>query len=75
METCISRGIIERIISDHLQWKTLTVRWVPNLLTDAQRIERVRLCEENQAKFHQGTCRLCDVVAGDESWFYHKQIG
>ena len=71
----MSRGTIERIISDYLQLRKITARWVPNILTDAQRIERVRLCEKNLAKFYQGTWRLCDVVTGDESWFYHKQIG
>ena len=71
----MSRGTIERIISDYLQLRKITGRWVPNILTDAQRIERVRLCEENLTKFHEGTWRLCDVVTVDESWFYHKQIG
>ena len=44
-------------------------------MTDAQQIERVRLFEENLAKFHQETWQLCDVVTGDQSWFYHKEIG
>ena len=70
----MSRGTIERIICDYLQLRKITARWMPNIFTDAQRIERVRLCEENLAKFHQGTWRLCDVVTGDESCFYQKQI-
>ena len=75
VETGMSRRTIERIISDYLQLRKITVRWVPNILTDAQQIERVRLFEENLAKFHQGTWQLCDVVTGDQSWFYHKEIG
>ena len=55
METGISHGTIERTISDHLQLKKITARWVFNILTNAQWIERVRLCEENLAKFHQAT--------------------
>ena len=55
VETGMSRGTIERIISDYLQLRKITTRWVPNILTDAQRIERIQLCEENLAKFHQGT--------------------
>ena len=27
------------------------------------------------AKVHQETWQLCNVVTGDQSWFYHKQIG
>ena len=75
VETGMTRRTIQRIISDYLQLRKITARWVPNILTDAQWIERGRLCQENLAKFHQGTCRLCDVVTGDQSWFYHKQIG
>jgi histone-lysine N-methyltransferase SETMAR len=75
VETGMTRGTIERIISDHLKLKKITARWVPNLLTDKQRADRVQLCKENLAKFQQGTWRLCDVLTGDESWFYHKQIG
>ena len=33
----------------------MTAGWVPNVLTDVQRIERVRFCEKNLAKFHQET--------------------
>ena len=37
--------------------------------------DRVRMCKENLAKFKSGTWRLCDVLTGDESWFYWRQIG
>lgn len=33
------------------------------------------ICQENLSKFWQDVWRLSDVVTGDESWFYHKQIG
>ena len=33
------------------------------------------MCEENLAKFKEGKWRLSDVLTGDESWFYHRQIG
>ena len=33
------------------------------------------MCLENLAKFEEGTWRLCDVVTGDESWFYWRQVG
>ncbi|CAF3408292.1 unnamed protein product [Rotaria socialis] len=75
VETGLSHGTAQRIVSDHLKLKKITARWIPNQLTDSQRAERVRICQENLAKFNQGTWRLCDVVTGDESWFYHKQLG
>ena len=55
--------------------KKLVSRWVPHELTEQNRKDRVRMCLENLAKFEDGTWRLCDVVTGDESWFYWRQVG
>jgi len=74
-QTDLSYGTVHRIITDHLNLRKVTARYIPKDLTDFQRAERVRLCKENLAKFQQGTWRLCDIITGDESWFYHKQIG
>ncbi|CAF3310236.1 unnamed protein product [Rotaria sp. Silwood2] len=52
-----------------------TTRYIPKDLTDFQRTERVRICKQNLAKFQEGTWRLCDIITGYESWFYHTQIG
>ncbi|CAF1652017.1 unnamed protein product, partial [Rotaria sp. Silwood1] len=60
---------------NHLNLRKITARYIPKDLTDFQRAERVRICKENLSKFQQGTWRLCDIITGDESWFYHKQIG
>ena len=32
-------------------------------------------CKKNLNLFSQGKLRLCDIVTGDESWFWHKKIG
>jgi [histone H3]-lysine36 N-dimethyltransferase SETMAR len=74
-QTGLSHGTVQRIISDHLQLRKITARYVPKYLTNSQKAERVRICQENLSKFEQGVWRLSDVVTGDESWFYHKQIG
>ncbi|CAF4422873.1 unnamed protein product, partial [Didymodactylos carnosus] len=74
-ETSLSRGTVNRIIHDALQLKKVTSRWVPHELTEKNRQDRVRICRENLAKFKDGRWRLCDVVTGDESWFYLRQIG
>ncbi|CAF4124123.1 unnamed protein product [Rotaria sordida] len=59
---------------EELQEK-VTARYILKDLTDFQRAERVRICKENLSKFQQGSWRLCDIITGDESWFYRKQIG
>ena len=74
-ETSLSRGTLERIIQDHLKLKKITSRWVPHELSAKNRQDRVRICQENLAMFEENKWRLYDVVTGDESWFYHRQIG
>ena len=74
-ESSLSRGTIERIIHDHLKLKKITSRWVPHQLTEQNRQDRVRICQENLAKFEDDKWRLCDVVTGDEVWIYYKQNG
>ena len=48
---------------------------MPHELSDKNRRDRVEACRENLAKFSEGKWRLCDVITGDESWFYLRQIG
>jgi [histone H3]-lysine36 N-dimethyltransferase SETMAR len=74
-ETSLSRGTIFNIIHDTLHMKKITSRWVPHELSDKNRKDRVQICKQNLAKFKEGSWRLYDVVTGDESWFYHRQIG
>ncbi len=59
---------MQEIVYDSLGLKKLTSRWIPHDLTDKNRKDRVDACRENLA-------RLCDVITGDESWFYLGQIG
>lgn len=73
--TSLSRGTIERIIVNCLELRKIASRYVPHLLTQKIRQERVRICEFNLDKFKSGAWRLCDVVTGDESWFFWRQIG
>ncbi|CAF4025131.1 unnamed protein product, partial [Rotaria sordida] len=74
-QTDLGYGTIHRIITSHLNLRKVIARYLPKDLTDFQRAERVRIRKENLSKFQQGAWRLCDIITGDESWFYHKQIG
>lgn len=75
VETSLSRGSISRIIHDCLKLKKIASVWVPHQLTEKNRLDRVAMCRENLSKFKGGKWRLCDVITGDESWFYHRRIG
>ena len=74
-QTLLSRGTIERIIHDHLRMRKVTSRWVPHELTPFQKQLRVQICRENLAKFRNHSWRLCDILTGDETWIYQRQIG
>ena len=54
-QTDLSYGMIHRIITNHLNLRKITARYIPKDLTDFQRAERVRICKENLSKFQQGT--------------------
>lgn len=73
--TSLCRGTIQNIIHDCLQLRKVTSRWVPHLLSEKNRQDRVRVCEHNLEMFRSNRWRLCDVITGDESWFFWKQIG
>ena len=73
-DASVSHGTIERIIHGCLKIKKATSRWVSHQPTDEQKQRRVKLCLENLAKFQNGFWRLCDIITGDETWIYHKQI-
>ena len=74
-ETLLSRATIFNIVHDCLKLKKVTSRWVPHQLTEQNRQDRLRICQENLTKFKEGKWRLYDVVTGDESWFFHRKIG
>ncbi|CAF0989636.1 unnamed protein product [Rotaria sordida] len=72
----ISHGSVCTILKEHLGLTKITSRWVPHKLTEEQRQRqrRVDICIKNLQKLEGGTWRLCDIITGDESWFYHRNI-
>ena len=42
--------------------------------TDQNRKDRVEACKENLTLFRNGSWRICDIITGDESWFYLRQV-
>ena len=73
-QTGLSHGTVQRIITDHLNLRKITARYIPKDLTDFRRA-RVRICQQNLAKFQEGSWRLCDIITNGESWFNHTQLG
>ncbi|CAF4590519.1 unnamed protein product, partial [Didymodactylos carnosus] len=74
-QSSINRYTLGEIIHDSLGLRKLASRRIPHELADKNRKERVEACRENLARFKEGKWRLCDVITGDEPWFYLRQIG
>ena len=74
-ETGISYGTVSRIIHDELKLKKLCARWIPHELTEQNKKQRVSICRDNLDKLKSGQWRLCDIVTGDETWIYQRNIG
>lgn len=74
-ETLLSNYVIEGIIHKHLKMRKITSRWVPHELTSEQKQKRVKFCQENLEHIRSGSWRLGDIVTGDETWIYFRQIG
>ncbi|XP_004211129.1 histone-lysine N-methyltransferase SETMAR-like [Hydra vulgaris] len=72
--TSINRFTVNEIIHNALKKGKLTSRWIPYELTNENRNNRVEACKENLALFRNGPWRLCNIVTGDESWFYLRQV-
>ncbi|XP_065665676.1 protein GVQW3-like [Hydra vulgaris] len=79
--TSINRFTINEIIHNALKKLTSRYRltrgvsWIPHELIDQNRKNRVEACKENLALFRNGPWRLCDIITGDELWFYLRQVG
>jgi histone-lysine N-methyltransferase SETMAR len=74
-EASLSHGTVFTIIHDHLKLKKLSSRWVPKQLTPEQKQQRVKICRENLKRFEEGSLRLSDIITGDETWIYLRQVG
>ena len=53
-ESSLSHGNIQRIIHEHLKLKKDTSRFVSHILTEKNCHDRVRICQENLARFEEG---------------------
>jgi histone-lysine N-methyltransferase SETMAR len=69
--TGINSSTVFKILKEKLLLKKVCARWVPHILTDEQKRNRVEICQKllkTYGKFNQR--RLDEVVTGDETWIY-----
>lgn len=73
IEAClnISSTSVQTILHEHLGVRKLCARWIPHLLTDAQKKTRVVWSRQMIKKFAGGASKdVYKIVTGDESWIY-----
>ena len=60
------------IITEHLGMHRVVARWVPKLLSDKQKQERVTVSMDCLAMYRAAPGNFLDrIVTGDEAWFYY----
>ena len=70
----LSNGSITKILKDELKLKKYSSRWIPHHLTPQNMLKRLEFSKLMLDKLDSGEWRLDQIITGDESWFYHRQI-
>jgi histone-lysine N-methyltransferase SETMAR len=69
----IPHTTIHRILTVELEMARVVARWVPKLLSDLQKRERVRICRDLLRDYEREPGYLQRIVAVDESWFHYHE--
>ena len=67
----ISTATVHRILTKHIKVSKVCARWVPHILTDAQKAQRLQSAKLLLKKYK--SCdkkRLSELLTGDETWVY-----
>ena len=68
----ISLSTVHLILKKHLNVRKISARWVPHLLTDEQRRQRVKVAEKLLQMFPKyDKKQFANVVTGDETWVHY----
>lgn len=65
----VPRTTIYRIVTEHLGYHKLCARWVPKMLTDQHKEQRMRSARQFLERYRQdGDDLFSHIVTGDETW-------
>ena len=73
----IDSAAVHTILHDHLKVRKLCARWIPHILTNAQKDARVEFCQFLIHRTGMRTPIISDAVRslqGDETFFYHFDV-
>lgn len=70
----INSSSVFHILKDVLKLRKVCARWIPHLLTEEQKGERVRIASLLLSKYRNNEQkRLNEIVTGDETWVYFHE--
>ena len=72
--TGISEGSVQTILKKRLDLRKVCARWVPHLLTEEQKTQRLK-CVRELLKTHNG-CNsrvISNLLTGDETWLHMSE--
>ncbi len=72
-EVGVSNGTAHNILRKKLKLSKKPAKWVPHLLTPAQKLRRITAARASLAMFRRHN-RPVHVITGDESWFWVWQL-
>ena len=69
--TGISEGRVQKILKKHLDLRKVCARWVPDLLTEEQKTQRLK-CARELLKTYKGfnSRVISNLLTGDETWVH-----
>jgi len=73
-EVGISIGSCQQIFTEKLQMRRVSAKFVPRLLTDDQKENRVEISQELLANANSNENFLKNIITGDEMWVYGYDV-
>jgi histone-lysine N-methyltransferase SETMAR len=64
----LSHGTVQRILTDNLNMRPISARFVPRLLSDDQQAHRVSLCRELKQQARDDPNFISNIITGNETW-------
>ena len=74
-DTEIPKTTVHRILKDYLKLRLVNLKWVPRVLSEEQKHERVRLAQKLLTSIREDPSFLDRVVTGDETWIHYIESG
>ena len=68
--TAVLWSSCQRILAEELHMKRVTAKFVPRLLSEDQRANRLDVCREMKDQLKTDPDSLYKIITGDESWCY-----